>query len=431
MSDTLIIRLLHRPSHKSELQQADSHPTHAQWLLVDATGSRLGMVFEGLIAEAATLAVTRRVVVLVPGTQVLMAEPVLPAKRGAQLDQMARYALEESSASDIDELHIAIGKRGANGNTPVVLVPHSVMTQMLAALDAANIQVDAIYAETDVVPAAPNGNCVVIDHGVLYWRHGNLPATALEVQPLDEALQLALGPDENITANLNNENLIYITQADYEASREMLEKAGEQMAASASLQIKTLPEGPLPLFALQAANMASLNLLAGPYVRKKSWDKTFAPWRVAAVLAGVALLLFAVASGLQFWRLGKAEAKLDREITDILTQTLPGAPTNDLRNARKQFEARLGVLQSSRGGSGLMHSLDLLGSALQQVPEMRIETLAFRTKVLDLRVTVPSVDALDRIQRLAAEHGIVAEIQSATPRDSKVEGRLQLKASNT
>jgi general secretion pathway protein L len=37
------------------------------------------------------------------------------------------------------------------------------------------------------------------------------------------------------------------------------------------------------------------------------------------------------------------------------------------------------------------------------------------------------VDALDRIQHAATERGMNAVIQSATPRDSKVEGRLQFK----
>jgi hypothetical protein len=60
--------------------------------------------------------------------------------------------------------------------------------------------------------------------------------------------------------------------------------------------------------------------------------------------------------------------------------------------------------------------------------DTRVDALAYRPKVIDLRVTAPNVDALARIQQLINEQGLHAEIQSATPRDNKVEARLQLKS---
>ena len=74
-----------------------------------------------------------------------------------------------------------------------------------------------------------------------------------------------------------------------------------------------------------------------------------------------------------------------------------------------------------------MTSLGALGEAIAQAPETSVEALSYRTDVLDLRVLAPSVDALDRIQHVATERGMNAVIQSATPRDAKVEGRLQFK----
>ena len=39
-----------------------------------------------------------------------------------------------------------------------------------------------------------------------------------------------------------------------------------------------------------------------------------------------------------------------------------------------------------------------------------------------------AVDALDKIQHATAERGVSTQIQSTSPRDSKIEGRLQLKS---
>jgi general secretion pathway protein L len=43
-------------------------------------------------------------------------------------------------------------------------------------------------------------------------------------------------------------------------------------------------------------------------------------------------------------------------------------------------------------------------------------------------VLAPSVDALDQIRHFATERGMTATIQSAAPRDSKYEGRMQFKS---
>ena len=68
--------------------------------------------------------------VLVPGTDVLLAEPELPAKAGAKLQQIVPYALEEQLAEDIDDLHFAIGKRaGDSSTTPVAVVALSLMDE--------------------------------------------------------------------------------------------------------------------------------------------------------------------------------------------------------------------------------------------------------------------------------------------------------------
>ena len=51
-----------------------------------------------------------------PGADVLLAEPDVPVKAGARLQQLVPYALEEQLAENIDELHFALGKRSADSH---------------------------------------------------------------------------------------------------------------------------------------------------------------------------------------------------------------------------------------------------------------------------------------------------------------------------
>jgi type II secretory pathway component PulL len=76
-----------------------------------------------------------------------------------------------------------------------------------------------------------------------------------------------------------------------------------------------------------------------------------------------------------------------------------------------------------------MVTLAALGEALGQAPGTDMEALSYRDNTTDVRLLAPSVDSLDKIQHTATERGLTAEIQSATPRGAKVEGRLKFKRS--
>jgi general secretion pathway protein L len=102
MADWLLLRLPRAPA------------LFASWVVVDSHGAPIEAPSSGKLEGAVAAAAGRHVCVLVPGTDVLLLEPELPAKVGTKLAQIVPYALEEQLADDIDDLHFAIGKRSAD-----------------------------------------------------------------------------------------------------------------------------------------------------------------------------------------------------------------------------------------------------------------------------------------------------------------------------
>lgn len=393
-----------------------------QWLIVDGTGARRGAVQSGALSEAATHTAGKKVVLLVPGTDVLLAEPVLPLKSSAKLAQIVPFALEEQLAADVEDLHFAIGKRTGRPGTPVTVVARTRMQEWLDTLAAANLHTDAIYAETAALPVTPNSVTIIIDEGRVYVRREDTQGAVLEVEPLIEALQLALASGEEAREHVT----IYVSETDYEREKDLLEGLRE---FTASLQLKLLPDGPLPIMAAQVATAAPVNLLQGPYAVKRKLSISLAPWRYAAMLAGLFVVLHLGLKGWQLWHYKQVEAALDEQITYVFQQALPGAPIPDPLQARKQVELRLNQLRGTAPESGMMMTLAALSEALAQAPNTTVEAIAYRNNTTDVRVLAPSVDVLDRIRQVATEKGLGAEIQSASPRESKFEGRLQFKSS--
>ena len=407
MSETLVIRL----------RAAEEAP--ASWLVVDATGARSGPLQSGPVSDALSVAPGRRVVLLVPGTEVGLAEPELPLRGGARLAQVVPYALEEQLASDVDALHFAVGARspGAVG-TPVAFVARNLMQRWYDQCEAAGLHPDAAYADSAAVPAAATGCTLLLEDSLLYVRRADALPYLLDATDVPAALDLALGAGEPATES--GENVTFYTgTAEYEQHREAIEGLRER---TASLQVKLLPEGALPLLAAQAAGGAGVNLLQGPFGTRASLGSKLRQWRLPGSLAAAVALLFVANQAVGWWQMSRAERALDAQIAEIFAQALPGQPVVD---PRAQMQGALG--EGRAAGGGLLPVVSALAEAMAQAPSARIEAMSFRGNALELRLTAPTVESLDGIKQTMNRDGMTAELQSATPRGGVVEGRLQVR----
>jgi general secretion pathway protein L len=415
MSELLVIRVKGAPDPATDLSS-----TAVEWLFMEGDSGRRGHVHCGPLAEIAPESVGRKVIVLVPGTDILLAEPVVPLKGGAKLAQVVPFALEEQLGTDIDDLHFAFGKRERRPGTPVAVASHARMDAWLGALRSVGIQTDALYPETALLPVTPNGVSLVIEGACIYVRREDTPGTVLEVQPLIEALQLALASGEEAREHVT----IYINEIDYERERELLEEFRE---FTASMQLKLLTDGALPLFAINIPTSAPINLLQGKYAVKKQINMSFAPWRPALTLLSVCVLLHFGLKGWQYFYFKQQVTKLDQQIVALYQQALPQDPPPSARQARSQMEGRMKSLSSGGSpGGAMLATLGALSEAVAQLPGTDIQTLIYNQDTsTDLLLLAPSMESLARIQSVISDRGLTAEIKDTIPRDSKIEGRLK------
>jgi general secretion pathway protein L len=389
----------------------------ASWLIVDGNGARSGNVQSGPLDDALSLSQSRRTCFVLPAAEVTLARPDLPQVRGAARIALAvPFALEDNLASDLDHLHFAIGPRDASSSaTPVAIVARSTLEHWRSAWEAAGIRPDAAYAESSLLPVEPNALVLLLDEGTLHVCRAGSVAFALDAEPLGVALEVALGevaePGEHVT--------FYATPAEYEAHKDTIEGLRTR---TATLQVKLLPDGALPLLAAQLPTAQPINLLQGEYAAPTSFGSQLRQWRLPAALAAALLLTFVGAQGLKLWQLRQVEKQLDAQIAATFNQILPGQPIVD---PRAQIQ---GVLSRAGGGGGaLLPSMSLLAQAVAQAPTTRVELLSYRSGVLELRILAPTVEALDAIKQTMSRGGASVELQSANPREQQVEGRLQVR----
>jgi len=385
------------------------------WVVVDATGARLGPVSTGSLADAAPLAADRRVIALAPGSQVVLAEPELPVRSGPRLAQVVPFALEEYLAGDVESFHFAVGKVGEGSRAPVAAVEKLRIEGWLQGMAEAGIAAEAIYPETGCLPDNPGKIVVVIDAGQLLVQHPGKIPVALDAEPLTEAFALAglEGDDRHVQ--------LHVSQEDWDDSEQMIEALRE---VAGSLDVQLLPDGPLPLLASVAVQRPPLSLLQGAYAPRTGWAAHWRRWRVAAMLAAALVLVHVGARAYDLVRLGMEERRLDAEIAETFKVAMPGVER--MVDPKAQMQQRLGG--AAADPQGLLVRLDGLAQAFSGVQGVRLRTLGWRDRTLDIRVSAPSGDVLSEVSRAAGERGLSFEVQSTVPREGGVDGVVTVSA---
>ncbi|MCM2310591.1 MAG: type II secretion system protein GspL [Steroidobacteraceae bacterium] len=406
MSETLVIRL----------RAAEGAP--ASWLIVDGNAARSGPVQSGPVADALGAAQGRRVIVLLPGSEITLAEPELPFRGGARIAQAVPFALEEQLATDVEALHFAVGSRpvGAAG-TPVAVVSRAALERWLAECDAAGLEVSSAYADSAAVPVAGAGCTLLLDESQLYVHRSNSLPYVIDAEPLAGALELVL-PTPSDGGESGEHVTFYSGTAEYERHRELIEGL---RARTATLQVKLLPDGPLPLLAVQAVGGAGVNLLQGAFAPRTSLQTRMREWRLPAALAAAVVLVFVGSQAASWWQQSRAEKALDAQIAEVFAQALPGQPVVD---PRAQMQGALG---SGGASGGLLPAMSVVAQAMAQAPAARVRSVSFRNNVIELNLKAPTIESLDGIKQGMNRNGITAEIQSANPSGDAVDGRLTLR----
>lgn len=414
MNEHLVIRLA-----------GDGHD--AEWVVVDDTGACVHAPARGVLGDCTALAPGRRTWLLLPATDVLQASAELPPRLSGKLSQALPFALEDQLADDIDALHFAPGPR-ADGQVPVRVVHRRCMDGCLSAARAAGLDLHKVVAASDGLPDMPNTAVMLVENAQVVLRmpgHGLVASDARNIGPLLE-LWLSSPPPASADGALVPHHLrIYIAG---DASRHEPAWAPFRERAD-SLEVHELGESALPRLAAGVVTSSCINLLQGDYARRASWRAHWPRWRVAATFLVTALALQFAVEAAALWRLHRENDHLGRQLARAAAHAFPGV--DDMTRIRVLLDDdRRGGPSDAAGagarGTAFLDSMDSISAALAAVREARLESINYRSGVVELQLRAPSASTLDAIRMVVEEDGLGAEIQSATAVGEEIQGRIRI-----
>lgn len=376
------------------------------------------------LADAARDAVNRKVVVLVPGTDVLTKHVELPSVNASRLRQLLPFSLEETLADDVDRLHFAAGRRVDDAHVAAAVVDRERLDGWLERLQTAGIRANAVCAETDGVASTPSTLNLIVDGTRIFGRRPDRPAFVLDGFALTDVYRLLQRDAADDDADLRHVMVYSSGRIDAGLAAEI----AELKTLASSVDVKELGDGALPRLAANLVFEAGTNLLQGAYAPKSNWAGLARPWYAAAALlvalAGVGI----AAQTAEYFSLRSQ----DRELTELLTASCRSAfGANQLSSCATEVRRRLSDAGASSSASGEGFLTTLAAVAEHGGGANVLDALSYRDAVMDLRVVVPSVAELDRLrQQIVGTERFDVRVESTTPGQNGVEGRLRIVEAN-
>lgn len=359
----------------------------------------------------------RQLILVVPGTEVLLTRVSVPTQSQQRLVKAVPFALEDQLGDDVDALHFALGQRRPSGEVPVAVVSRAHMDGWLGAAKRAGLEPDAVVPEQLLVPLAPNAWGMVIRGQTALVRSGPQAGFVADHANLALMLQAALLENEHGKPACIH---WYNTTGDAVT----LPGLGE---LDIEIREEACHDDALSLLAREFKEDQVINLRQNGYGRRSELAHAWRRWRAAAVMAGLWLLLQGGIGFSEYRRLSGEMAELDREIEQVYRSVFPQA--GPVANARARMESRLKALrtQPANEAGGLFDLLAQSAAALAQAPGVQINGASYRDRRLDLDITIADLQGLDKLkQRLAGQAGLDVDIQAASARDGKVASRLRI-----
>jgi len=374
-----------------------------------------GKVKEGTFSQLKADMLGAELVLILPAEQVLLLSVQLPGKNVTRLKQALPYALEDQLISDIDEQFFVMGPKLDEKRYAVAVINKAYLENILDSLKQIGIYPNKVLPESLLLPLHEGEITAVEDGERIIVRTGRYSGFACDATNLDVML-----------SNVTNETNEKINKIVFYGTINNLPDKFEDIQC----EQHDLPHKLMSL--LYHDSVAGIDLLPGHYIHREKMDKKLKQWLPAAAMV---LIWAAVQLSIQVFdyaRLKKQDIVLQQSLEKIYRQTFPDA--RKIVNVEAQMRQRLDDLRKRRGKSesGFTEMLVRSAPVLQRTPGLKLHALRYNDGRMDLELEVRDLNSLEQLKENLIKTGNwQVEIQSASSVENKVQGKLQLRSSES
>jgi general secretion pathway protein L len=378
-----------------------------RWASTDRQGHVLDSgVVEGL-NQLVIPANVSRVVGVVPGEEVLVREVNVPSRNKGKIVAAAPYALEDSLASDVEDMHFAPLSWGKGGPSLFAVVARDKMHDWLDVIETAGIQIDRLIPEYFLLPIHPQANCTLASKNdqELVVRHGEQRGLVLD----KNALLLWWEEQEDVheAIAVNDKHIA-----------ETLVKLGGTNISHWNVGSNFVQ------WLRTAADIPEGNLLYGEYQPTREQPRPSRLWPAIAI-AIIALAGYIGIDSVEYFILKSEATRLEKKINNLFVQAFPG--TTRIVNVRKQMENKIAQLQKGHSSGSTFTFLLGTVASVTRSNNATIDDISYRDNSMQITLITADFASLDRIkQTLEGKRDLAVELLSSGTREQQVAGKFKL-----
>lgn len=350
-------------------------------------------------------------VVVVPVTAVTASRVSLPPLRRSQQRQAALYALEDQLIDDVEELHAALGERNANGELPVIVVSRARIAGWLEQLALYHLRPQQLLVDALLLPYHAGEWSLLWEDDGIRLRIGQHEVFGFEHGGWQE-----LWPRLITAAGEERPTRVKLFDGRTEPQQEL--PVAELLP---NVEVIYLPRMAGMRWLAQAGRDTPINLLQERFSRREQWGQYLRPWRAAAALLLLWMVLQSTLSFIEMRTLHNEENQLDEQMEAIYRATFPDA--RKVVDPRLQMEQRLAALKGNSGGF-----IKLVASAAPALKKAnaQLKQIRYQEGRLDIELSLADMASLDSLRAELVANTLHVEISNTTNQDGRLYGHLIL-----
>lgn len=406
MADTLLIYF-------------NPHQAHSCWALINEQGQFSSALSQGPLADISHIARGKRATVLLDSSSISIDSVNIPGQNKQRQRQAAPFALEEHLADDIEDIHFALAKKSDDQSIAVASINKTLLDDLLEQCKEAGIFADVMGADVLALPASLNNWAILLDEDRALIKTDHSKGLYCDAENLSIILPSLLAQHSDIES-------ISCFHKDDDHNAEQLSTICAD--ADIPLKLKTFHVHPLEIFAQNLTDLRQLNILQGEYTPKREDNLALKPWKAAAALLAVWLLVLVSTAAVESQQLQQKNQELTSQIEKQFKMAIPTA--RNFNNMRKRVEQKLNELEGGGNDSDPLF-LNILANAtpaFSQNKNVSISGIVYRNQYVDMDLHADSLQSLEQIKSQLMANKKLKVVMSTSVEKNKTRGRLRLEA---
>ena len=371
------------------------------WLI--DTGTQLAPLTFDDLTELPEIGETDTVAVIIPGDQVLNAYTEIPNYGNKQIRRALPYALEEQLSEPVESLYFALGSY-KNGEQNAFVINKALWQNLLQACKAARIKPDIIVPDYLACTWQPQTLTIARDSQLTSIRYQQEKGLSLGYSTAKHSLPHLLADD---TTTVNAYGTI------------------DALDLPESVSLVRANPDPLQAIDLDGLLTSPVNLLQGDYRPKPKQSRSRRAWRWLLYVVIAWLVVWVGSHIAQTIALKQQNAALNQAMLTTYQRVFPGH--TDMVEPRFMLNRELKKYVHSTAHNPALHTMKLVGLALQTVPAASVEAIQYKDKQTTVILTVNDASDIVTFTHSLKSYGLRLGKNSQKPDGSLIKATIIIK----